>query len=595
MRALALFLVLGCAGGSATSSFGRAGDEADVATALYKRGTGGGIVNATGRPRVFLATSGTAGHHVLAVDLDGGNVAWRQTDEVAGRIAVARAAVVYARPDGALVGRDMGSGKVLWQRALSRARKRLGYAADADAVYDVTQEGNNAREVTLARIDARSGSQDWSVDLEGEAGAPAVRAGLVVLPRRSQYVTLIDAARGRVLADILSRDEAASFVRALPEGIFFGSRGIFLAAKETAVATRKPGLYFQAKLPAFIRPVYDRDMYRPEQIDYSAVDRNRLLWRAAVSGSRASFADDLVVAHTFRFFFGFDATSGRLRWAYSHPRTDAVASEHTGRSIVFVAADGELGAVDLGSGARLWQARATDEGVFTVRGATFDAEGFAPAGGGARESLPHTLANILWDNDKRFGDVKLYAITELARLEGKEVTAELLRALESEELPPQVVQKAVDALVERRDPASIELYTQALRNRSDYAEERRAPRLDVLARAVMVTKAKPAIPALVEHLRLPDTEPGAVRDIADAVLATGAREAVPAFQEFLVQYRADPGFANGPSPLTAAAEVLIKLGGASDRALLLFLADEPRTIDPLRAYLHRALLTEGGE
>src|SRR5205085_9993076 len=117
------------------------------------------------------------------------------------------------------------------EHRLPGGRNRVGYAADGDAVYDVTTAGN-PREIALVRYDARGGGTAWRQDLEGEAGAPAVRGGIVALPRRSQYVSLVDGGNGRVLADILCRDEAATFVRARPEGLFFGSRGVFLASPE---------------------------------------------------------------------------------------------------------------------------------------------------------------------------------------------------------------------------------------------------------------------------------------------------------------------------------------------------------------------------
>ena len=40
---------------------------------------------------------------------------------------------------------------------------------------------------------------------------------------------------------------------------------------------------------------------------------------------------------------------------------------------------------------------------------------------------------------------------------------------------------------------------------------------------------------------------------------------------------------------STVAEALIKLGGPSDRRLLLFVAEEPHTVAPLRAHLLRAL------
>lgn len=582
----------GCAGKTASSAFPRAGETSDVSAALARMAPSRGVQNGSGRPRVYLVASRTGGSEVVGADLATGNALWNQRDELGARIAVARAAVVYARPDGTLVARDPESGSLLWERRLSSGRRRLGYAADGDALYDATAAAGDPRQVSLVRYDAARGGVVWSRDLEGEAGGPAARGGVVALPRRSQYVTLIDGDTGRVLADILSREEAATFVRSRPEGLFFGSRGVFLASAETARGARKSGGYAQATLPAFVRPQYDRDLYRIEQADYSAIDRNRILWRMEVDGPRARFADGLVVAHSFRFFFGLDVSNGKLRWVYSHPRADAVASERAGGHVLFLASDGELGAVDARTGQRVWRARIPVEGI--VRGATFDADGFEPAAnvGGAPESLASRLAGVLWDPDRRFMEVKLYAINELARLEGKDVTVQLLRALEASDLPPPVVQRATDALVDRRDPASIELYAAALKVHADYAEDRRPPRLDVLARAVSVSKAQALLPALVEHLRLPDTDPAAVRDIADAALAIGGAEAVPAFVDYLLQYRADPGMLRSPAPVIAAAEVLLKLGGASEKATLLFVAEDPRSIEPLRLFVRRSLQGE---
>ena len=589
MRAagLALF-VLGCAGTTPSSAVPRAGEKGDVAAALGRMVPEPGVANGTGQPRAFLVVNGAHGPEIVGADLATGRVLWRQSDELGARIAVARAAVAYARPDGTLVARDLSSGALLWEHGLSGGRKRVGHTAGGDAVYDVTT-GSNPREIEIVRYDARGGGVSWRRELEGEAGAPVVRGGVVALPRRSQYVTLIDGESGRVLADILCREEAATFIRPRPEGLFFGSRGVFLASPENALASHQGGGYVQATLPSFIRPQYDRDLYRAGEGDYSAIDRNRLLWRLDVEGARVRFADGLVVAHSFRFFFGLDAATGKLRWAHNHPREDAVASDRVGANVLYLAADGELGAVDARSGRLVWKGQIPAGGV--VRGATLDAEGWAPEANvkGGDQSLAHALASILWDPDKRFQEVKQYAVDELARLKGPEVTVELLRALEATDLPAPVVQKATDALVDRRDPGSLELFGAALKVRSDYAEDRRAPRLDVLARAVAVTRAVALVPTLLEHLRYPETDPAAVRDIADAALATEAREAVAPFQDYLLQYRADPGLLRAPGPVIAAAEVVLRLGGPGHRATLLYLADDPRTVEPLRVHLKRAL------
>ena len=196
--------------------------------------------------------------------------------------------------------------------------------------------GKHGSNGSVVALDPRTQAVRWRHELPtGRVAGPAVRGGLLAVPVDSQYVILLDAATGGELAQVLSTAEAATFVRALPEGMFYGSRGVFLLSPATARGSRQSSGYLLAQLPAFVRPFYWYDLYRPEQAQYSAIDRNHILWRVAVEGDRARFRDDTVVVHDYRFLFGFDATSGALRWAYSHPE-DAVASTDTGSVIAFV-------------------------------------------------------------------------------------------------------------------------------------------------------------------------------------------------------------------------------------------------------------------
>ena len=79
----------------------------------------------------------------------------------------------------------------------------------------------------------------WRHELPtGRVAGPAVRGGLVAVPVDSQYVILLDGATGSELAQVLSTAEAATFVRALPEGMFYGSRGVFLLSPSTARGSR---------------------------------------------------------------------------------------------------------------------------------------------------------------------------------------------------------------------------------------------------------------------------------------------------------------------------------------------------------------------
>jgi hypothetical protein len=228
-----------------------------------------------------------------------------------------------------------------------------------------------------------------------------------------------------------------------------------------------------------------------------------------------------------------------------------------------------------------------------VRGATFDADGWAPRGAKAGEAvaLSETLSTIVWDPDRRFWDVKMFAIEELARQPGKEVTSQLLKITEQEGLPPAVYQKAGEALIARKDGASAEVLARVLSRHADYAEGHAAPAVEVLARAAGAMKAegRPVVPALVEHLRRPETPPAAVVAIARALASIGTQAALPGLRDYVTMYRADPLYDGDPAPLVAVSEAMLVLGGAAERQLLLYLAEEPRTVAPLRAHLRRAL------
>jgi outer membrane protein assembly factor BamB len=594
--AILVLLTAGCAVQVAPQSAGyHGGDPALLKRALDRAGAGSaGPINATGRPMAFVVFSraGNAGLELTAFDLESGSARWTQAVDVEGRVAVARTVVVHGTRAGGLVAHDLATGAVKWQHSPEGGMVRLGYAAGGDLIAEVLQSktaGDSARSAIVIGYDAASGSRRFRREVEGPAGAPVVFRDLVAVPRQSQWVTLLDRS-GDVMAEILSRKEAATFVRALPEGLFFGSTGIFMASPATALADKAGPGYLEAKVPPFVRPLYNPDLYRRSDASYSAVDRNRLLWRVTPAGQAAKFSDGNVVVHNFRFFFAIDASSGALRWAYNQPRTDAISSDHTGPAVVFVTTEGHVKALDAASGRPTYEGALPGVGALSVVGATFDADGWAPQKGGAAEPLPKVLSSMIFDPDKRFSDVRMFALEQLTKLSGPEVTRELLHALDAGDvIPSPVLKKAMDVLVARQDRQLLGVYMDALRVHPDFVEDHQPKRLDFYARAVAALKAKEAVPLLVEYLRLPETDLEAVSEIAEAVIALDAKQSIEPFGDFLLQYRADPAFAAHPTPLVAASNVLLKLGGTKEKSLLHFIAEEPQTVEPLAEHLRRAL------
>jgi outer membrane protein assembly factor BamB len=584
------------AGACATSPYQRAGNGDDVAAAVARSRP----PEAPARSLAFLVLGGAGGPRLAEFDLRTSRVAWSQPAEVTNRVATGASILVHggkggpSAPDGTVIGRDLATGAILWQRPVPASQDLFGYAVDGDQVYLVARVTVPGAKPAgqLTALDGRTGAVRWEHPLpSARIAAPAARGGLVAVPAESQYVLLYDGATGAPLGQVLSTEEAATFVRALPEGLFYGSRGIFLMGRDTARGSRRSPSYLTAKLPAFVRPTYDYDFYRPEQSEYSAIDRNRVLWRVDVDGNRVQFRDGLAFVHDYRFFFAFDAGSGALRWAYSSP-TDAIASSDTGNAILYATVDGEIDALDPRTGARIYQASLPGE---VVRGATFDADWFAPTPGATSAAqapdTTATLTGIIADPDQRFPALKLFAVEQLGRQPGRTVTTKLIELLSDEKTAPLAHQKAAEMLVARRDAGAVDLYRSALRAHADYCDKRPAPPVEELARAIgaLGPLARSLAPDLEAHLALPETTPAAAAEIARALVAIGGGESTAALRDFLTMYRSDPVYERDPAALIAASEALLRLGGTGDRELLLFVAEEPHTAAGLRAHLQRAL------
>ena len=593
-RLLSIGAAVILAGACASADLGRAGNAAAVAAAMERSGTiAARPVNQAGKPIAYLALGGTAGGRLAAFDLALSRTLWTVPAKMTGRVVAGASILVHA--DGsALVGRDVSNGTELWRREVTGGQTLVGYSVDGDNVYFVARLGKELRggQAELVAIAGHSGSERWRTALgTANVGGPAARGGVVAVPNRSQFVSIFDAKTGDLLAQALSKDQAANFVYALPEGLFYGygSDGAYLLSRDTAVGVRSSPGHLSAKFPPFVRPVYHTDTYRPELMDYSAIDRNRVLWRSDVHGFHATFAGNAVCVLNYRFFFGFDPTTGALRWAYNHPAVEAASAAHTGTAILFVTTDGEIGAINPLTGRQTYRHRLPGE---VVTGATFDADGFIPSGGVVPEtpSLGAALSSIVWDPDQRFSDVKIFAVDQLARIPGRAITADLLKVLGKEGMPAGVVRRTARALVARKDMQAIDLFVDAIRIHADYVDGARPANLDVLARAAGALRAKEAAGPLAEHLRLPETDPAAVIEIARALAAIDADSALPALRDYLAVYRADPVYEGDPSALLAVTDALVKLGGAPEREFLLYVAEEPRTLAPVRAYVRHALM-----
>jgi outer membrane protein assembly factor BamB len=589
MVALAAALALGaaCTGGGSFGLSSADNDPAALARAfqLQKAPEPGKPMNGTGRPLAFLVSTGQ-GKKLVAWDLAAGKQIWAVDANVTSRVVVGAGFVAAREGEAAIVARSLDDGRELWKKGIDGKAEFLGAAADGDKVYYVIKEPGSKPTWYVVALGG-GGAELWRSAAPGTLGAPAARGGLVYIPFLSQWLTILDGATGKQLARIRQTDEELKFVRTTSDGVFYGSRGVFLLDDKSVTGTREGATYGTAKLPQeFVRGSYHFDAFNPVQAGYSAFDRNRFLWRAEANEGKLRFKDGLVVVFTFRFFFAFDAVTGELRWAHNHPKSDIVSVEHVGDAIVYVSLEGELGAIDAKTGARLAQQKLG----MRITGATFDADGFMPKGEGAAPTdTVGALAAMVGDRDSRFQAVKLFAISALGGVQGQGASSALLKVILDEKTPPPVYQKAAEVLVARKDAEALPLYLEALAVRHDYLAGTRPRAVEVLARAIGAIGKPEGAAALIPHLEDPQTPLGTVKEIAEALGKCGNKDAIPALRSFLLAYRADPMFAADSAALNAVIGALLAVGGGAERELVAFVAEDPRTQAPVAEYARYAL------
>jgi len=538
--------------------------------------------NATGKPMLFGVASGKP-RKLVAYDLAAGAVRWTVDADVQSRIAVGGDFVV-AREGSDLVARAIADGKIRWKQPIPGTF--VGAAADAERAYVVYQEPAQKRPVWWLIAYGAGGEELWRHDAPGPLGAPAAQNGLVLSPFLTQWLSLLDGRTGAQLTRIRGIDAEIAFVRVTSDAAFFGSTGgIFRLDDHAASGRRATSTFAAATLPKQLaRATYGASAFDPVQASYSAADRTRVLWRAAPTGDGFHFAKDEIAVHWFRFVFGL-SPGGELRWAYSHPRVELVASEHAGSVIATASAAGEVVALDPATGAVRWTGK-IDLGGGQLLGATFDADGWAPQGDKAeRTGTVAALLAIARDRDARFEPIKEMAVSALSTLPGPDVTRDLLSIVTDARTPAKLRQTVADVLVGRKDPAGLPVLTAALAVRADHVTGAAPKAVDVVARAVAALDGveldpaarKAAVDALVGQLTSAATDAKDLPAVVDALAAIGGGEERGPLGSFLLLHRCDPEVAAQSAVIKAVIGALVLRGGPTERELVRFVAEDART------------------
>jgi outer membrane protein assembly factor BamB len=554
-------------------------------------------VNAARTPRIFIVQNG-APKTIVAYDLSAGKVMWKSDADVQSRIWVG-GDFILALEGKQLVARDQQTGAARWKIGIQG--QFVGASADRDRAYVTWREGSDTKGTwIIAGLAASSGKELWRAPSEGELGAPSAHGGIVFSPFLRQWLYLVDGATGQQLARLRGIDEQISMVRVTSRTTFFGSRqGVFALDARAASGKRSEATYGQVKIPNQLdRTSYGVDLYDHVQTGYTASDRARVLWASLPTESGPmKFTGDSYAIHYFRYLFGFNA-SGELVWAYSQPRVELVSSEHTGGAILGISTQGDIVALDPTTGA-VRDRKNLGLGQQVI-GATFDADGWAPAGQGDKVETVAALVSIARDRDARFDRVKELAVGALAKQPGGEVTKELLAVLADKRAPQKLKDTVVEMLAQRKDPASLPVLTDQLGTRADFLAKTEPESLGPVAKAIaslggtkLDAKAvTAALVALQSHLEDPATQAFELVMIIRAMAAIGAGAERGALASHLLLYHADDELGADPGWQTAIVTALDVHGGPGEHELLRQVAADPRTKQGLVVAIKDALVND---
>lgn len=550
-------------------------------------------VNNARQPRVFAVEAGGNPRTIVAYDLADGRLMWKVDADVQSRIAVGGDFIVE-REGKQLVARDQQTGAVRWKTDLDG--DLVGATADKDRAYATWHDGSRWY---LAAYDGSSGSQQWKTDADGELGAPRAQGGVVYSPFLKQWLSILDGKTGQHLARVRGLDQQISVVRVTSQVAYFGSRrGIFRLDARAFSGQRDASTYGETKIPPQLeRASYGPDLYDAVQDGYTAADRARVLWSSEPSEGPMKFTSGGYAVHYFRYLFGFDL-AGNLRWAFSNPRVELVASDDTGKALLAVSTTGDLVALDPSTGGEYARGKLGTTGQ--VLGATFDADGWAPAGQPQPVDTVAALVQIARDHDARFDRVKELAVQALAKLPGAEVTKEMLAILADNRAPQKLKDLDVDLLIERKDPASLPVLTEQLAVHTDWIAKTEPEALGPVARAIAGLGGAPlpkdqvtaAVAALQSHLDAPSTQVADLVFVIDALAAIGHGAERPALASHLLLYHADDDLGDDPAWGKAIVTALEVHGGPGERELLRQVARDPRTKPGLASLIKDTLAND---
>jgi outer membrane protein assembly factor BamB len=227
---------------------------------------------------------------------------------------------------------------------------------------------------------------------------------------------------------------------------------------------------------------------------------------------------------------------------------------------------GEVGAVDLGE---------------PLKSCVVQVDAWKPTSAPAKVGpLADQLSDALLNREAQLATAKRLLLRELAALTDETATKTLVALASDPRTSPLLLPDARTALANRRNGAPYMI--QALARHYDYLKDvLRPPPVGPMAQALAAMKRTDAAPLLAEHLLDPADTDDDVRRAAEALVGLASPSEATTIKQFVGMYRANASDDQIEAAVVAAAQALVRVGGADGRASVQAAVADPFTLAPI--------------
>ncbi len=512
---------------------------------------------------------------LIALDLDSGEVLWRQPAESSVAPAIG-GRLVFTDEGAEIVARDLATGTVVF-REEDDGYPLIGAAGEGELSVAVLSTGGGVGAHSKLIV-ARGGDLAWTKNVDKAFGAPAVRAGMLFLPWSNQNLSAVDGETGEELARVRISNEILGHAFVTDGSVYAGQGSIFRLTPSITRGTRDGAAWFGAnvgELPG--TPSFMHNAYALPPSPQSAIHRVRLDFRPVGEGDAVSLSDGNLYYTFYRLVFALDPETGDVRWVHRHG-ADVVGGSAQPGGFALADAAGAVTFLSAADGRPTWNAETGATTVVTsMRLGSFSPSG-APTG--EAESLADQLSAAAQVTDARLTPAQVYAVGKLATVSSAEVTGNLITLCDGGSLPNEVRENACEAMAQRVEGPDQLLA--ALQRHARFLEGTTTPPVGALSRAAARMEDPRAVPLLISHLRDPATPLSAMPPLLSALGSLGEQSAAQPIRAFLRLYHAEENSDELLAALAAGVDALVALEGPVARDILEEIAGDELGIPQLR-------------